>query len=102
MNANSLNDLRAVAGTDALIDEKMRQIRQLLIGDHVSRSEERISGLEAKFKELEVGISRQLDALAARIEALAGATMADRRTAMEELAKGLGELGERVHRIARD
>ncbi len=101
MNATSLNELRGGSEPREQIDEKMHQIRQLLVGDMLQASEARIAELETKVKELETSVGRRLDAFSARLEALAGSTAADRRTALEELAKSFNVLSDSVRRISR-
>ena len=44
MNAPTLNDIRAAFPARDLVDEKMVQIRELLIGDYVRASEARMRG----------------------------------------------------------
>lgn len=83
-------------------DEKMEQIRDLLFGEHQRQSEQRIAELETRIRELETTISHRLDALQARFDALAGETQAERRSAFDELARGVHELGERIRQIPRD
>ena len=100
MNATSLSELRGAAGRD-LTDERMEQVRELLVGDAVRSMEARLAFLEARIGDIEVGIGRQLDALEARIEALAGAAEGDRRTTFEALAHSVAELGEQIKRISR-
>ena len=58
--------------------------------------------MEARLREIETGLIRRLDAMAARIEALAGETESDRRTAFDELARSVIDLGERIRRISKD
>lgn len=99
MNATSLSELRG-PGRD-LPDEKMDQIRELLVGDAVRRVEARLAMMEARVNDLEVGISRQLDALEARIEAFAGTAEGERRSTFEALARSVSELGDQIRRISR-
>ena len=47
-------------------------------------------------QEFQVSVSRQFDAIAARIEGLAGETEAERRSAFEELSRNVLDLGERI------
>lgn len=100
MNAPSINDLRHAAARD-LADEKMEQVRELLIGDTVRRLEARIAALELRVQEAEIGVTRQLDALEVRIDSLAGAAEGDRRSAFEALAGSVADLGEQIKRISR-
>lgn len=100
MNAPSLNDLRRAAEREVR-DEKMDQIRELLIGDGLRALEARIATLENRIGELEVGISRQLDAVESRIDQFAGATRGEQREAFEALASSVADLGERIRRISK-
>ena len=100
MNAPSLSEIRNVAGRE-LTDEKMDQVREILVGDSVRRMEARLTFLESRVNEFEVSIGRQLDALEARIEALAGASEGERRSAFEALANSVAGLGEQIRRISR-
>jgi hypothetical protein len=43
---------------------------------------------------------RRFDALSAQVEALANDLAADRRTAFDELAHGVAELGERIRHLS--
>lgn len=83
-------------------DEKMDQIRELLIGEYVRASEARIVALEARVNAMESSLVHRIDAMAARIEALAGETEGERRTAFKELASSVIDLGERIRRISKE
>lgn len=100
MNAPSLSEIRSSAGRE-LTDEKMDQVRELLVGDAMRRVEVRVAALETRLAEVELGLSRQLDALEARIDALAGAAASDRQLAFEALAGSVGDLSEQIRRISR-
>jgi len=95
MNATSLEELRAGLASE-LRDDKMEQVRELLFGDQVRELQARIAALEQKQQEFQISVSRQFDAIAARIEALAGETDAERRSAFEELSRSVLDLGERI------
>ena len=97
MNAPSLSDLKAVTGKVA--DEKMEQIRDLLFGDFVRESEARIALLEDRVRDLELSLHRRLDALQARLDAMSAQHDVTQRQAMDEIARGMLELSERVKRI---
>jgi len=105
MNANSLNALRNAAGsTNAardVSDEKMDQVRELLLGDFAREAENRIAALEARFRDHETYVGQRLDALHSRLEAMAGELTGDRRAGFEELARGLSDLSEHVRRVAK-
>ncbi len=105
MNATSLSDLRqsvsaAIDQTPAR-DEKMDQIRDLLIGDHVRKTENRMAAIEARLRDMETDVGRRLDALHTRMEAMAGEMTGERRSDFDELSKIIGDLGERVRSISR-
>lgn len=80
-------------------DEKMEQVRELLFGEFEKETESRVVALEARVRELEVGVHRRLDAMQARMEALSGELDSSQRTAHQEIAAGLDELAERVRRV---
>jgi hypothetical protein len=83
-------------------DMKMDQIRELLFGEVQRQSEVRISTLEARVRELETAFQHSLDAMQVRIDALAAETRNDRNSALNEMARAISELGDRVKRIPRD
>lgn len=100
MNSTSLDQLRGPARQPQ--DERMEQIRDLLVGDVIRATEIRIAAMESRIKELEAAVGRRLDAMSARVEALAAETGAGQRTAFDGLAQSIVELGEQVRRIARE
>jgi hypothetical protein len=106
MNATSLEVLRAAQAPE-LVDDRMEQIRELLFGDLVRDIHARIAALEERqrafetsqaegLREFHISVGRQFDAVLARIEALAGETEAERRSAFEELSRNVLDLGERI------
>jgi hypothetical protein len=101
MNAPSLNDIRG-SGSRDVTDEKMEQVREILVGDSVRRMEARVAYLETRQTEFEISIARQLDALEARIEALAGSAVGDRRATFDALASSVATLADQIRRISRD
>ena len=105
MNATSLNALRQSVeqsgGQRDIADEKMEQVRELLVGDFLRANEGRIASLEARVRDLETDVGRRLDALHTRMEALAGELTGERRASFDELARNLSELGEKVRNISR-
>jgi outer membrane murein-binding lipoprotein Lpp len=101
MNATSLAELRAAAGARGAADEKMEQVRELLIGDTVRTLNARMAGLEARLRELDQTVASQVQAISARIERLAADSGSERRTAFDDLSRSVLELGERIGRIAR-
>lgn len=102
MNATSLDQLRTSKTPRDGQDEKMEQIRDLLIGDVVRQTERRLATLENRMHDLESGIGSRLSALHARLEALAGEVGAERRSSFDELSKSVLELGERIRKISRE
>lgn len=101
MNATSLDELRAAAINREAKDEKMEQVRQLLIGDHAREVSTRFMLLESRMREMEMSVTRHLETMAARIDQLAGATDQDRRAAFDELSRNIHELGERIGGMAK-
>ncbi len=100
MKASSIPGLTNGRGAPRPIsDEKMEQVRELLFGEFEKQTEQRVTALEGRIRELEVGLHRQLDAMQARIEALAGEIDSSQRTAHDEIASGLQDLAERVRRV---
>ncbi len=101
MNATSLDQLRTVPGGRDPQDEKMEQIRDLLVGDVIRRTERRLSDIEKRLDDLESSVGSRLSALHARLEALAGEVGAEHRTAFDELSKCVLDLSERIRNISR-
>ena len=98
MNATTFAEFRAATGPANQNDDKMDQIRELLIGDYQRQSEARLALLEARIRELELSLHHRLDAMQGRVEQLASQSEADRRAAFDELARGIAELSDRVRR----
>ena len=96
MNANSIGDLRLGAGLGSpanqnpidAMDQQMEQIRELLFGEMQRQSDVRFARIEAR-----------MDAIEARIGAMAGEIDADRRTSFDALARGVSDLGEQIKRM---
>jgi hypothetical protein len=102
MNATSLEELRAgLAAKRDASDDRMDQIRELLIGDYLRSSDARFAILESRLRDLEGLVFRRVDALSARIEAMSGEFGSDRRASFDELSRMVGELGESIRRISR-
>ena len=99
MNATSFAEFRNGAISASQNDEKMDQIRELLFGDYQRQSEARLALLEARVRELEFAVHHRLDAIQGRVEQVAGQTSADQRSAFDELARGVAELGDRIRHI---
>lgn len=101
MNAPSLNEIRGAVTRD-VTDEKMDQVREILIGDALRRMEARVAFLETRFNDIEVSVARQLDALEARIDTLGGSADGQRREAFDALASSVASLSDQIRRIARE
>lgn len=97
MNANSIEQLRAAGSRD----DRMEQVRQLLVGDHVREVDARLLGLEQRLQDLDGSVVRKLDAISARIDALASQLDYDRRAAFSELSQGVLELSERLRAVSK-
>jgi hypothetical protein len=100
MSTTSISQLGDNAAGPQSADDEMEQIRELLIGEQQRRSTARLDTLEARIKTLEEDVARRFDALMARIEALGQETTAGRRSAFEELSRGIAELGERMRNLS--
>lgn len=81
-------------------EDKMQQIRDLLFGEFKRDSDARLALIEARVRELEQGMHRKLDAIQASLAALSTDVTAERRRSLDQLAQSIGELGEKVRRIA--
>ncbi len=99
MNATSYAEFRTAVGQAVQQDDKMDQVRELLFGEYQRQNDARMALLEARVRELELGIHRRLDGLEQRMESIAGKVDADNRAAFDELARGIADLGERVRRF---
>ena len=100
MNATSLTELRNGAAPHEAADDKLEQIRDLLYGEFKRDHDARLRVLEAQMKELEAGLHRKLDAIQARVEAMAAEHSTERRTSFDELSRSIFELGDRIRRIS--
>jgi hypothetical protein len=100
MNITSMPPLAHELAADPA-DDKMDQIRELLVGDLIRSSSARIEMLEARIKDLEIEVTRRFEALVVRIDALAGEMTADNRASFDELSRGVIELGERIRHLSR-
>ena len=99
MNATSYAEFRTAVGQAVQHDDKMDQVRELLFGEYQRQNEAKMALLEARIRELELGFHRRLDAIEQRMEGIAGKVDADHRSAFDELARGIAELGDRVRRV---
>lgn len=101
MNATSLQELRAAQGNQDPQDERLDKLRELLLGDHARETEASLAAIAARLDSLEASVSNQLDALSARIEAMAGSLEADRRASFLELSKNVEGLAERIRALSK-
>ena len=101
MNSTSLDQLRTPQPGREGQDEKMEQIRDLLVGDLVRQTDQRLAAIEALLDELEQSVGSRLTALHARLEAMAGEVGADHRNAFDDLARNVLALGEQIQKISR-
>jgi DNA anti-recombination protein RmuC len=100
MNATPPTELRNGAAPDEAVDDKLEQIRDLLYGEFKREHDTRLKSLEAQVRELEAGLHRKLDAIQARVEAMASEHATERRTSFDELSRSIFELGDRIRRIS--
>ena len=102
MNNQPYGDLKN--GNDLMepFDDKMQQIRDLLFGEFKRDSDQRLALIEARVRELEQGLHRKLDAIQARLDALSGDMVADRRQSFDELSRQVVALGEKIGHIGRE
>ncbi len=82
-------------------EDRMEQIRELLVGEHLRVQEARLSAVESRLRDLEGLVFRRVDALTARIETLAADTGNDRRAAFDELSRMVLDLSENIRRLSR-
>lgn len=101
MNATSLDELRGSTKGRDIVDEKMEQVRELLVGEDLRRSEARLLAMEHRIGELEAALGQRLDALSARLDAIAGELTADRRASLDDLARCVTSLGDEIRRISK-
>ncbi len=96
-----LKDLRPAPAPKDASDDRMDQIRELLVGEPLRLQEARLSALESRLRDLEGLVFRRVDALTARIEALSSETGADRRAAFDDLSRMVLDLSESIRRLSR-
>ena len=101
MNANTLDQVRAAARARDGRDDRMEQVRQLLVGDHQRDMDARMAALELRLQDFDGSTARKLDAISARIDALASQLDYDRRAAFTELSQGVLELSERLRAVSK-
>ncbi len=95
------NDLKPAPKVREGAEDRMEQIRELLIGEHLRVQEARLAAVESRLRDLEGLVFRRVDALSARIEALAADSGTDRRAAFDELSRMVLDLSENIHRLSR-
>ncbi|MEZ5817443.1 MAG: hypothetical protein R3D44_10205 [Hyphomicrobiaceae bacterium] len=100
MSTSSLSEFRNGAGAVEPFDDKMQQIRELLFGEFKRDSDARLALIEARVRELELGMNRRLDAIQSSLDNLSREVAADRKRSFEQLGQSISELGEKVRRFA--
>ena len=90
MNAPVFTEFRPNAANRDAGDDKMDQIRELVLGEYRRQTDMRLARIESR-----------MDALAARLEAMSGEIDTERRTAFDALSKGVLDLGEQIKRITK-
>lgn len=101
MNATTFAELRQATMAGAQADQKMDQVRELLFGEYRRASEARMAHMEARMLELEREVRGRLNAMEAKLDALASTSDRDRRRQFDELSRAIGELGTHIATIAR-
>ena len=101
MNANSLEPTRAAPTTRDERDDRMDQVRQLLVGDHLRDMDTRMQAIEQRLQDLDSSVARKLETVSNRIDALASQLDYDRRAAFSELSQGVLELSERLRAVSK-
>jgi hypothetical protein len=100
MSMTSIAQVRGGAVHPETNEDQMQQIRELLVGEILRRTEARLEQLEGQLKALEGEIGRGLDALAARIETVGAEAAAGQQAAFENLSRSVVELGERIRGLS--
>ncbi len=101
MNATNLHELRDLSSNENAPDERMDEVRELLIGDHARDTEARIAALTQRIDALETTMTRQMEGFAARLESLANDADADRRAAFQELSQHVESLAESIRSLTK-
>ncbi len=102
MNAPNLHELRGISSNENAPDNRMDEVRELLIGDHIRDTEARLAALARRIDTLELSaMTRQLEGFAARLEILANETDADRRAAFQELSQHVESLAESIRSLTK-
>ncbi|MEM9359276.1 MAG: hypothetical protein AAGB04_24095 [Pseudomonadota bacterium] len=92
----SLSDIRNGDPSRQMADEKMEQVRELLLGDYERQSEARVAILENRIRDLELSLHRRLDAMQARLDAISAELDVTHRHTLDEIGNGLQELAARI------
>ena len=111
MNAPTLNDLRNALPARDFADDKMVQIRDLLIGDFITDTHARMMALEARLRDLETletrvrdletSVQQRLSTLAQRLDTVSNEHVQDRTVAFDELSKCVLDLSDKIRSIRR-
>jgi hypothetical protein len=102
MNAPTRSEFQIAMKQREGADERMDQIRELLFGEQQKLNDDRFVELTLRLREIEATVTRRLDTLQARLDALASEVKADQRSAFDEISRGVEELGARIRHISRD
>jgi hypothetical protein len=84
-----------------LSDERMDQVREILFGDYRRQCEQQFAALEARLLEMQAAFNRRFEELEARLAGFSADARAGQRAAFAELARDVGELGERIRALSR-
>ncbi len=86
------NDYTAQPGAAPrdLRDDQLEQVRELLFGDQARDTQNRLSAIEQRLATLE-----------ARVQALAHEHVTSRKETLDDLSRGISELGDYIKRVAR-
>lgn len=95
------NDLKLAPAAKEAATDRMEQIRELLVGEHLRIQETRFASIETRLRDLEGLVLRRFELLSARIEAIAAESGSDRRAAFDELSKMVLDLSENIRRMSR-
>lgn len=101
MNATTLQELRAAQALREPQDERLTQVRELLIGDHTRDMESRMIALSARLDALEMSMINQLQVLSGKIDTMASTADAERRLAFGDLARHVDMLSESIRSISK-
>ena len=101
MSAPDLRELHGLSSNENAPDDRMDEVRELLMGDHVRDLEARISALAQRIDTLETNLTRQMDGFAARLESLAKDADTGRRTAFEDLSRHVETLAESIRSLTK-